>query len=387
MNRRTAGEAALLVGILLIAANLRAPFTGLPPVLGPIQAAFALDTLAVGALTTLPLLVFALLSPFSALLAREYGLERALFGAMAAIAVGIALRSAGTAWALYAGTAVIGVGIAVGNVLLPSLVKRDFPQRVASLTGAYALAMGIAAALGSAMVMPLAQVWGWRSALLAFLLLPLAAMAVWTTQLGERSAPVADTPTPPHGGRVWRSPLAWQVTLFLGLNSTIYYVVVGWMPSILADAGMSSARAGSLHGVLQLATAIPGLLLGPILARLRDQRWAAVAVCALSAVALLGFALIPQLALVWAVLFGVGTGAGIILGLSLIGLRSGNAAQAASLSGMSQCVGYLLASLGPVAIGGLHQALGGWTASLLLCAGLAAVAAVMGVLAGRSGSL
>lgn len=385
-HRRTA-SAVILIGILLIAVNLRAPFTGLPPLLGAIQVDFSLSTSAAGALTTLPLLAFALLSPFSALLAREYGLERALFGALAAIALGIALRSVPAVWSLYLGTGIIGMGIAVGNVLLPSLVKRDFPRHVASLTGAYALAMGVAAALGSAAVIPLAQAWGWRSALLAFLILPAAAMALWMTQLADRSQPAADTPTPPHGGKVWHSALAWQVTLFLGLNSTIYYVVISWLPSILTDAGMSPAQAGSLHGILQLATAVPGLLLGPILRRMRDQRLAAAVACIFSVIGLLGLWAAPQFALLWSILFGIGTGAGIILGLSFIGLRTGNARQAAVLSGMSQCVGYLLAAVGPIAIGTLHDALGGWAISLALCAALALVAAFMGVLAGRNRSL
>ena len=387
MHRRTANEAVLLVGILLIAANLRAPFTALPPLLGAIQADFGLTTLATGALTTLPLLAFALLSPFSALLAREYGLERTLFGALAAIGLGIALRSAPAAWCLYLGTGIIGMGIAVGNVLLPSIVKRDFPRNVPTLTGTYALAMGLAAAVGSAVVIPLAHAWSWNAALLAFLILPVSALMVWTTQIGNRPQPAANTSTPPHQGKIWRSALAWQVTLFLGLNSTIYYVVVGWLPSILTDAGMSSAQAGSLHGVLQLATAVPGLLLGPILSRMRDQRIAAAIVCMFSATALLGLWAAPQIALVWSILFGIGTGAGIILGLSLIGLRTSNAQQAAALSGMSQCVGYLLASVGPMAIGALHDTLGGWAISLLLCAGLALVAALMGVLAGRNCNL
>ena len=376
-----------MIGILLIAANLRAPFTGVPPLLGAIQADFGLNTPAIGALTTLPLLAFALLSPFSALLARAYGLERTLFGALAAIALGIALRSAGSAWCLYLGTGIIGIGIAAGNVLLPSLVKRDFPRQVASLTGAYALVMGLVAGLGSAMVIPMAHAWGWRSALLAFLVLPAAALAIWMIQLPGASRPVADASTPPQGGKVWHSALAWQVTLFLGLNSTIYYVAVGWLPAILAQAGMSPAQAGSLHGVLQLATAVPGLLLGPILRRMRDQRLVAGMVCMGSAMALLGLWAAPRFALAWSILFGVGTGAGIILGLSFIGLRTSNARQAAALSGMSQCVGYLLASAGPMAIGSLHDAVGGWAVPLALCAGLALVAALMGVLAGRHRSL
>lgn len=381
---RTPARAALVIGILLIAANLRAPFTGLPPLLGTIRDDYGLSTVETGALTTLPLLAFAMLSPFSGLFAREYGLERALFGALIAIALGVLLRSAGAPWCLYLGTGIIGMGIAVGNVLLPSLIKRDFPHKVGSLTGAYALAMGITAALSSAAVIPAALAWGWRSALGAFLILPLAAILVWRAQLGAHTRPAAGTATPPHGGRVWRSALAWQVTLFLGLNATIYYVAIGWLPAILIDAGLSQAKAGSLHGALQLATALPGLVIGPTLRRFDDQRVPAAAATILSAIALLGLLVMPQLSLVWSLLFGAGTGAGIILGLAFIGLRTGNAHQAAALSGMSQCVGYLLAAAGPMAIGALHDALGGWSVPLILCIVLALAAAVVGTLAGRS---
>lgn len=383
-NRRTATRAALLMGILLIAANLRAPVTGLPPILSFIRTDYGLSTAAAGALTTLPLLAFALLSPLSAWFAREYGLERALFGAMAVVAIGIAIRSGGAAWTLYVGTWVIGMGIAVGNVLLPSLVKRDFPHSIAAVTGAFAMAMGVVAALASAVVTPLAVAWGWKSALLVFLTLPLAALAVWLPQLASRTRPASGTATPPHGGAVWRSALAWQVTLYLGLNSTIYYVVIGWLPTILADAGVSPEQAGSLHGVMQLASAVPGLLLGPVLRQLRDQRLAAATVAGLSGVALIGILTAPQYAFAWATLFGLGAGAHFILGLAFIGLRTRHAQETASLSGMAQGVGYVLAAAGPMAMGLLHDVLGGWSVVLMLCAGLAFAAAIIGVLAGRN---
>ena len=374
----------LLVGILLIAANLRAPFTAVPPVLAQVRADFGLSTLAAGALTTLPLLAFAILSPFSALFARRYGLERALAGALFTLLVGIALRGIDQVGFLYLGSAVIGLGIAVGNVLLPGLVKRDFPHNVAAITGAYALTMGVAAAVGSASVIPLAQAWGWRWALLAFGGLTLLTLAVWSTQLGSRSLPATVGATLRPGGAVWRSALAWQVTLFLGLNSTIYYVAIGWLPAILAQAGMPPAEAGSVHGVMQLATAVPGLVLGPIVRRLRDQRAVAVSVSVCSAIALAGLLLAPHYALFWAALFGVGTGGGIILGLSFIGLRTVNAQQAASLSGMSQCIGYLLASVGPIALGALHDVAGSWALPLVLCTVLALLGALMGLLAGKN---
>jgi len=373
----------LIAGILLIAANLRLPVTGLPPLLNTLQSDLGLDTVAAGALTTLPLLAFALLSPFSVLLAREYGLERALFGALVVIGAGILLRSAGGTGFLYVGTWIIGMGIAAGNVLLPSVVKRDFPGHVPALTGAYALAMGVAAAAGSALMVPLASRFAWRGALALLALLTAVALVAWLPQLRNRTAPSRDAATPPHGGRVWHSALAWQVTLYLGLNSTIYYVAVGWLPSILASGGMTAAQAGSVHGTLQLASAVPGLLISPLMKRLRDQRALAAGAALCSALALAGLAGAPQLAYLWAVLFGVGTGAGIILGLSFIAMRTGHASQAAALSGMAQFVGYLLAAAGPIAMGKLHDLAGGWAAPLLLCAALALIGAAMGALAGR----
>ncbi|GAA4343428.1 CynX/NimT family MFS transporter [Pigmentiphaga soli] len=383
--RQAAAPALLYAGILLIAANLRAPITGVAPLLNLIRPAFGLGTAAAGALTTLPLLAFAAVSPLGARAARAFGLERTLFAALAAIAAGIALRSAGTAACLYLGTAVIGMGIAVGNVLLPSLVKRDFPQRVAATTAAYALAMGLAAALGSALAVPLAHAWGWRGALGAFAVLPLAALAVWAAQLGGHAMPARGAASAPHGGgALWRSALAWQITLFLGLNSTLYYAAVGWLPTILADAGFSPARAGSLHGLLQLATALPGLVLGPLLARLRDQRAPAAAVAGLAAIALLGLLAAPQWAAVWAFMLGFGSGAAIILGLAFVSLRAASAQQAAALSGMAQGIGYLLAAAGPSVVGAIHDGLGGWTVPLAGCAALAAGAAAMGWLAGRN---
>lgn len=374
----------LILGILLIAANLRAPFTGLPPVLSMISKEYGLSTLASGLLTTLPLLAFGIISPFGSPIAKKYGLERSLLVALILIAVGILLRSIGDIICLYLGTAIIGIGIAIGNVLLPSLVKRDFPHKVALITGSYALSMGIAAALCSAMAIPLANNLGWRITLILILILPIAAVVIWFKQAKYASRPTNDTPDLPQHTNMWRNPLAWQITLFLGINSAIYYIAIGWLPMILVDSGMTASQAGSQHGILQLATAVPGLLLAPILAKMKDQRVAAVVSCIFSICALLGILMLSKYAFIWSFLFGIGTGAGIILGLTFIGLRTVNAHQAATLSGMSQSIGYLLAAAGPIIIGMLHDILKSWTIPLYLCVGLAIIAAIMGLLAGRN---
>ena len=375
----------LIAGILLIATTLRAPVTGIAPVLEMIRDHFALGTSEAGALTTLPLLAFAVASPFAVLLAREYGLERSLFAALALIAGGIVLRSLGLVWCLFLGTGIIGIGIAIANVLLPSLLKRDFPDKIASLTGAYSVTAGVAAAFASAAAIPLAAIpgVGWDWALGSFLIFPLVAMAVWLPQLAGHTAPAKGTITPPHGGRVWHSALAWQVTLFFGLNSLVYYVIVAWLPAILMEAGYTPAVAGSLHGVSQLATAIPGLIFGAVLGRFKDQKIIAVALPIMTAISILGIWLMPQWATLWAVLFGVGAGATFILALAFISLRTANTHQAAALSGMAQFVGYLIAAGAPPAAGFIHDRSHGWTAPLLACLVLCSVLATIGLCAGR----
>ena len=338
----------LIVGILFIAATLRVTFTGIAPLLDAIRAEYQLTTAQTGLLTTLPLLAFGLVSPLAAGVARRFGIERSLLLAMVIICLGIGLRSLPSAAWLYIGTALIGCGIALGNVLLPGLIKRDFSGHVARMTGAYSITMGAAAAAGSAMVVPLALAgFGWRGALLLLMVFPLLA-------------------------------------LFLGINSLVYYVIVGWLPAILQSMGYSEAQAGSLHGLLQLATAAPGLAIPLVLHRLKDQRGIAVLVALMCVVSTLGLWLLPGQAVIWTLIFGFGSGATMILGLTFIGLRASSAHQAAALSGMAQTIGYLLAACGPPLIGKIHDAYGDWHIPLIIVALIAVVMALFGALAGRA---
>ena len=378
--------ALLVAGILLIAASLRAPITVLGPLLEPVRASFALNASQAGLLTTLPLLAFALVSPMAAALARRWGLERALFASMLLLIAGIAWRSAGTGAALYAGTCVIGGAIAVANVLLPSLLKRDFPRHVARLTAAYALSMITAAGLASAVAVPVDRVLGagWPAALGAIALVPLGAALLWLPQLRFRTASAPGLPVGMPGVSVWRAALAWQIAAYLGLTCFIYFAAIAWLPAILQETGASSARAGALHGWMQLAGAVPALLLMPLLQRLREQRWIAFASPALSACGLAGLLLAPAWAPLWVFAFGMGMGAALILSLAFVGLRAGNQQIAASLSGMSQCIGYLLAAVGPTSIGFFHEFAGNWTAPLALCAALCLVMCALGLSVGRA---
>lgn len=378
----------LLCGLLMIATTLRVTFTGAAPLLDMIRASYGLSTAQTGLLTTLPLLAFAVVSPLVAGLARRYGMERSLAGAMILMMAGIAVRSLDSAGGLFTGTALTGCAIALGNVLLPGLIKRDFPGQVARLTGAYSLTMGLAAALGSSMVVPLSEAgFGWRGALASVAVFPLLALLIWLPQCRHRVAATVTGSGAMRQKALWRSARAWQVTLFLGLNSLVYYVVIGWLPSILISHGYSEAHAGSLHGLMQLATAAPGILIPLLLVRLTDHRSIAVLVSVLCALSAIGLWLMPDLASLWVVMFGVGSGATMILGLTFIGLRSGSAHHAAALSGMAQSVGYLLAASGPPVMGKIHDITGGWGLPLLAVALISIAMAVAGALAGRSGEI
>ncbi|SDA93123.1 MFS transporter [Mesorhizobium qingshengii] len=384
--RTTGGQGLLLVGIMLIASTLRAPITSVAPMLGMIRETTGISAAEAGGLTTLPLLAFAAISPFAAGLARRYGIERSLFGALPVVATGTALRSTGPLWALFVGTGTLGAGIAVANVLLPGLLKRDFPNRVAGLTGGYAIVSGLSQALASTAAIPLAQLPGssWHLSLACTLIFPFAALIAWAPQLQMPAAPERAVSSTDDRGHLWRSALAWQVTGFLGLTSLVFYVIVGWLPSILAEAGYPAATAGSLHGLCQLAIAIPGLLLGTAVKRMKDQRAMAIGVALITCLSLLGLWQIPALAALWVALFGFGAGAAFVLGLSFVSLRVSHSQEAAALSGMAQCLGYSLAAAGPPLAGLAHDATGNWSLALGACAIDTLLMAVLGSLAGRA---
>ncbi len=382
------GPLWIIAGILLFSANLRGLFTAVGPLLGTLQDAFGMGASEAGLLIALPLVVFCLVSPLAPRLARGLGLERALFVALGVMAVGIVVRAFGPLWALYLGTAVLGAGIAIGNTLLPSLLKRDFPDQLTKLTAVYAITMGIGSAVASAVVVPLSDAVGWRLSLGAFVILPLASALLWLPQLGRHSDIVRQTT--PHAAesvKVWRSPLAWQVTLFFGVNSAVYYAVATWLPSILADAGFTQAMAGTLHGVMQLATALPGLFLAPLVQRTRDQRGIAAALVSLGLVSIVGLCLVPGWAVLWVSGFGFGVGGAFILALAFLGLRTRSADQTARLSGMTQSVGYVLSASAPVLFGALHDKTGNWAPVLAICALLCGLLIILGLAAGRDRSL
>ena len=385
-TRTILSSVILIIGILLIAANLRAPVTSIGPVLDQIILSFQLTASQAGMLTTLPLLAFAIASPLATNLAKKQGLEISLLVALMLIALGLSSRLFDSVTMLYIGTAIIGIGIAIGNVLLPSLIKRDFPYRVAVMTSAYVLAMGIFSGSYSALIIPLSHYHdiGWQLALASYGVITMISIFIWLPQLKSHGQPSKNLIQQEKKGKIWHHSLAWYISLCLGLNSFFTYVMIAWLPNILMDGGVDAQQAGVLHGAFQLASAMPGIVLIPLLAQLKDQRILALTLASIASGCSLGLLYLPNFAFIWSVTLGFCSGAIFILGLSYISLRTHHSGQAASVSGMAQCLGYLVAATGPMLAGSLHTFFNNWSAVLWLCASACLLCGFFGYLAGRN---
>jgi CP family cyanate transporter-like MFS transporter len=375
-----------VLAFLLLAANLRPALTGVGPVLDAIRSSLDLSGAAAGFLTTLPLLIFAGFSPF-ARLAQVFGVERTFAGCLVLIVAGIALRSQGSVAALFGGTALFSTGIAVANVLMPTLVKRDFPQRLEAMTSAYLMVMALMSAVASGLAAPLASALpgGWRSSLAVWAVFAALALLWWLPMALKVGAPVAAEQQDAGRTPVWRSALAWQITAFMGLQSLAYYVMISWIPAFLADDGVPPAESGWMLTVYQLVAFGMGFVAPALLRRLRDQRALAAGASLLIPLCILGLMAAPRLAGLWLALCGVSAGFTFILAFALIGMRTVDHRQAASLSTMAQSAAYLIAATGPVAFGWLHDLTAGWTAPMAAFLAVTIVQAAAGFGAGRDG--
>ena len=377
----------LVLAIMLLAANLRPALTSVAPLIGQIRTDTGVSNGVAGLLTGLPLLAFAVLSPIAPRLARRFDMERVLLASLLVLAVGILLRSAGLVAALFLGTAILGAAIAVGNVLLPSLVKREFPERTGLMTSTYTTALAVSAAIAAGASFPIAyQVdIGWRWSLALWALLALVAAVAWFPQIRSADPANASTGTSRGVTGLWGSVLAWQVTLFMGLQSLGYYVVLTWLPEILQEeVGVSAAQAGWMLALAQVVV-IPAMFIAPVLADRRPSQYSVVVVAVtLTGVGTLGLLVAASTATVlWIVLLGLGQGACFSLALTFFALRAPDSEHAAALSGMAQSVGYLLAAGGPFLFGLLRDATHAWTAPLTLLVAVTVCLLITGLGAAR----
>jgi CP family cyanate transporter-like MFS transporter len=378
----------IAAAIVLTALNLRTAIASVPPLLDELRDAVPLSAAAAGVLTTLPVICMALGSPLAPVVARRVGTEAALAVMALTVAAGILVRLLPTVPALYAGTVIAGLGIAIGNVLVPAIIKRDFPDRVGLMTGGYTMAISASGALAAALTVPLEDAIGrgWRAGLAVWALPALVAAAVWVPW-ATRGAAAARTarglarPSP----QLWRDPLAWRVTAFMGLQSLTFYSVLSWLPALLRSEGIDREAAGALLSVVMLA-GIPTCLLVPVVAARRpDQRAAVVATLAVLAAGLTGLLVAPAtLAAAWVTLIGLAQGALLALAFLFFGLRSPDQEHATQLAAMAQTVGYVVAAAGPLVVGILREASGGWTAPLVFLLAMLAPMLAAGLGAARA---
>ncbi|MFF4181676.1 CynX/NimT family MFS transporter [Streptomyces sp. NPDC001691] len=382
----------LLVGIVLASVNMRAALASVSPLVSEISQSFGLSSTASSLVTSVPVLFLGLGALVAPWLARRFGSEPVLLFALLLLAVGILVRVAPSAVALYGGGVLVGTAIALLNVLMPGLIKRDFPDRAASMTSVYTGAMIAGATVVAASSVPLEKAFGgsWEASLAVWSLLAVLAAVAWLPQVliargrTGHEVRVAAPASSGAGRSVWRSALAWQVTLFMGLQSLWSYVLIAWMPTIFTDHGMSRSTAGVIFAFNNLIQ-VAGAFGVPLLAgRMRSQRPLIVLVTSLVAAGYAGLMVAPVSgAWLWSGVLGIGQGGAVGLALTLIVLRSGDARTAARLSGMAQTVGYLLAAVGPITAGAVHQATGGWTVPIGLVLCVCAAALTVGLFAAR----
>ena len=356
-----------IAGIVALAFNLRAAITSLPPLFPELSAQLSLSPAELAVLAATPVLCFAAFSGVAAPLSRRFGEERVLLAALVLLAAGLAMRGLVPQWLLYPGTVAAGAAIALMNVLLPSLVKRRQPARAGWLLGIYLLSLSAGAILGSLIAVPVYKASG-QSVPLAvgmWALPAVVAMAAWLPQARYRTLPPGAGGDAPAGTRlvkVSRHLLAWQVMLFMGLQSLTYYATLSWLPILFRDRGASAAGAGTLLALMNLGNAITALFIPVLAHRTRDQRVLVAGTVAASMAGLAAVWFAPfSLAAVWTLLLGLGQGASLSLALYFTMARTRDPVTAASLSAFSQGAGYLVSATGPLLTGLLHTATGGWT--------------------------
>jgi CP family cyanate transporter-like MFS transporter len=383
--RSAAGRFILGASLVLIAFNLRALFSSASALLPEIRTDLGLSATGASLLTTLPVACLGLFSPLAPRLAQRIGSERTLLGVLVLLALGTAMRGLQSVPLLFLGTAIAGGCIAVGNVLLPGLVKRDFADRTALMTGFYTMALCASAAGAAGLTLPAERLFGGSlEAALAVWALPAFVVAlIWLPQALAGSRQVRHAGFRVDG--LWKDPLAWKVTLFMGLQSALAYCVFGWLVPILRERGLDGVTAGAIVSVSVMVQAASCLVAPHVAMRGKDQRVINASLCIVAVIALLGLLFAPLSTVwIWAVLQGVGQGGLIAVAMTAIVLRSRDAHVAAHLSGMAQCVGYLLAAIGPLVVGLIRSWTGSfsWSAVLFVLLGLAA--AINGWQAGRA---
>ncbi|RTQ96215.1 CynX/NimT family MFS transporter [Lysinibacillus telephonicus] len=361
-----------VIAIIFLATTLRTPLTGVGPIISIIRDELNISNVLAGFLTTIPLLAFAVFSPLAPRISRKFGMEQTLFYAVILLTLGIILRSLGTTSFLILGTVLIGIGISFGNVLVPSLFKLKYPLHVGLLTGIYTVSMNISASIALGISNPIASStsFGWQGALSFSIILTAITLIAWIPLLRGQKVDltaISGDSTKPAEKKLWKTPLAWAIAISMGLQSLLFYSFTAWLPEILISQGMSAQKAGWMASIMQMSQ-IPMTFLIPIIAeKLKSQRPIVIFFTLFYLIGLTGlFFKWTDLTVVWMICLGVSGGASFGVVVMLFTLRTKTAYEAAQISGFAQSIGYLLAAVGPVLFGYLHDVTGSWNTSNII---------------------
>lgn len=374
MNKKR--KILLFIGIIFISFNLRAPLTAVGSLASIIRDYFQISNGLTGFITTLPLIVFAIVSPFVTKISSKLGNGLSMALGIVLLIIGEIIRSYTGLIGLLVGTIIIATGICIGNVLIPSIIKLIFPTKVASMTSIYTPIMSMFGAISSGISIPLATGMniGWQNALAVWIILAILCFIAWLPQLDKNIWKIDTSDlknnisnSNENNASVWKSPIAWYVSIFMGLQSILFYCVIAWLPSILQSNGLSSEAGGYMLSIYQITGVPASFVVSQIANKVKNQK---ILACTTSTIYLIGFlgllsgAGTPLLYL-FLTLMGIGSGASISLALAFMGLRASNAKEAANISGMAQSIGYLLGAIGPLFIGLLYDITGSFTEPLI----------------------
>ncbi|WP_313091444.1 CynX/NimT family MFS transporter [Chryseobacterium flavum] len=369
--KKDASYVLLIINVLvviLISSNLRSPIVAVSPVLGEVRDALKLDNFQVSLLTSIPLFMFAACSVLVSRFSGKLGLNRLLMYSLIILSMGLLLRISGSVWLLFLGSLFIGLGICIGNVVTPGYVKNNFPGQIGLMTGIFAVSMNLTAALASGFSVKIGE-WtglGWRGSLGVWLVIAVLGLLVVILELifNKRASEQPKAVLRASDFNMFKSSQAWNISIFMGLQSLFYYCMVAWLPSFLSDYHMQAESSGWVLFIIQF-TMIPITFCCPIIAgKMKDQRIMILFICALMFGSTMMFIFFKsEWIYVNAVIIGISNGLSFSLSILFFSTRTQNSINAVKISGMAQSVGYLIAAFGPPVFGKLHDRDTSWNTS------------------------
>ncbi|MDN3399634.1 MFS transporter [Psychrobacter sp. APC 3426] len=362
----------VLCAMILLATNMRAPIVALGSIAPVVQEALGISEIQIGWLGAVPMLTFAVGALIAPSIGKRFGLENTLIVMVALLTFGMVLRSVVPTWiGFLSGTLLLTLAIGFANTLAAPVIKQRTPNHIPLITGIFSLTMTVSAGIVAGVVLPLSEQVGWQWALGGWSLLGVFAIVLWIflrLRLGSSSHQAVVLPTAGSSDiSMWRTPFAWQIAVFMGLQSLLFYTVASFLPSIWVSKGLSAVKAGQMGSVFQFMAPIAILSLTWLVNRGRPIQALAVFAAVLNVIGILGVSyLSTDLAWLWSGLMGIGCSAIFTLSMMLFSLRTYTTNQSSELSGMAQFVGYLIAFFGPLGTGWLHEATGSWDLPLFL---------------------